>query len=200
MEKISLFTSSDYILNRWKEYLDTYDLAVIKHQDELLELKNNLLIFSTDIELKYEEVVVSKLLKNTNKVLVLDSSPKLEIAHKWLSLGVDGYGNTLMSKIYLNSCVESISNGLIWIVPEITIQLIKELSKEIVNNDEMILSKLTKTEKQIALLLKSGYSNYGIGEELKISINTVKTHIKSIYLKLGVNDRVSFIHLFVKDN
>jgi len=199
MEQISLFTSSDYILNRWKEYLYTYDLAVIKHQDELLELKNNLLIFSTDTEVK-EEVVVSKLLKNANKILVLDSSPKLEIAHKWLSLGVHGYGNTLMSKIYLNSCVESISNGLIWIVPEITMQLIKELSKEIVNNNEVILSKLTKTEKQIALLLKSGYSNYEISEELKISINTVKTHIKSIYLKLGVNDRVSFIHLFVKDN
>jgi len=200
MKNISLFTSSDYILNRWKDYLDTYDLTVIKHQDELLNLKNSLLIFSTDVGLRHEEVVILKLLKNTNKILLLDSSPNLETAHRYLSLGVNGYGNSLMSKVYLHSCVEDISNGLIWIVPEITMQLIKELSKKIVNSDEVILSQLTKTEQQIAILLKDGYSNYQVSQELKISINTVKTHIKSIYLKLGVNNRISFINLFFKDN
>ncbi|WP_390881745.1 helix-turn-helix transcriptional regulator [Aliarcobacter cryaerophilus] len=37
--------------------------------------------------------------------------------------------------------------------------------------------------------------NIEISEELNISINTVKKHIKNIYTKLNVSDRVSFLKL-----
>ena len=40
-----------------------------------------------------------------------------------------------------------------------------------------------------------GYKNIEISEELNISINTVKKHIKNIYTKLNVSDRVSFLKL-----
>ena len=51
-------------------------------------------------------------------------------------------------------------------------------------------------EKKIAKLLKTGYTNMNISEELDISINTVKTHVKHIYEKLNVKDRLSFAGLF----
>ncbi|WP_418185528.1 response regulator transcription factor [Aliarcobacter vitoriensis] len=196
MKKLALFTSSEHILNRWKTNLSDYDYMVISSLDELLKIKDVLVVFSTCVKLKSEDIAIYNLLKNNNKVLVLDSSPKLENAQKWLSLGINGYGNSFMSKIYLNSAVESIFNDLIWIVPEVTMQLLKEFSKTAVNNDDTILKDLTKTEYQIAILLKNGYSNSEIADELRSSINTVKTHIKNIYFKLDVNDRVSFINLF----
>ncbi|RBQ30023.1 response regulator transcription factor [Aliarcobacter vitoriensis] len=196
MKKLALFTSSEHILNRWKTNLSDYDCMVISSFDELLKIKDVLVVFSTCVKLKSEDIVIDNLLKNNNKVLVLDSSPKLENAQKWLSLGINGYGNSFMSNIYLNSAVESIFNDLIWIVPEVTMQLLKEFSKTAVNNDDTILKDLTKTEYQIAILLKNGYSNSEIADELRSSINTVKTHIKNIYFKLEVNDRVSFINLF----
>jgi ATP/maltotriose-dependent transcriptional regulator MalT len=49
---------------------------------------------------------------------------------------------------------------------------------------------LTSRESEILYYLGIGYSNSQIGEELFISANTVKFHIKNIYLKLDVKTRI----------
>jgi LuxR family maltose regulon positive regulatory protein len=48
---------------------------------------------------------------------------------------------------------------------------------------------LTAREQEIARLAADGYSNRSIGESLFISENSVKTMLKSIYAKLGINSR-----------
>ncbi|MFN8671100.1 MAG: LuxR C-terminal-related transcriptional regulator [Candidatus Sericytochromatia bacterium] len=47
----------------------------------------------------------------------------------------------------------------------------------------------TKREKELLDILSYNLSNQEITERLNISINTLKTHIKKIYSKLGVNNR-----------
>ncbi|MBP7176275.1 MAG: helix-turn-helix transcriptional regulator [Thermoclostridium sp.] len=49
--------------------------------------------------------------------------------------------------------------------------------------------KLTAREEEIAHLAAEGFSNKRIGEKLFISQNTVKTQLKSIFEKLGINSR-----------
>lgn len=49
---------------------------------------------------------------------------------------------------------------------------------------------LTEREGEVAELIAAGLSNKEIAERLKMTINTVKTHIKNIYGKLGINNRV----------
>ena len=49
--------------------------------------------------------------------------------------------------------------------------------------------KLTKREKEIAQLAAKGYSNKMISERLFISPNTVKTQLKSVFEKIGINSR-----------
>ncbi len=51
------------------------------------------------------------------------------------------------------------------------------------------LSELTQRQRQILLLLRLGKTNDEIAKELEISVNTVKTHLKSLYLKLDVSNR-----------
>jgi len=48
---------------------------------------------------------------------------------------------------------------------------------------------LTKRERDIALLVANGLTNKEIGAALWISENTVKTQLKRIFEKLGVNSR-----------
>lgn len=50
--------------------------------------------------------------------------------------------------------------------------------------------KLTKREKEIALLAAKGLTNKEIGETLFISTNTVKMALKNIFSKLSINNRV----------
>jgi len=49
---------------------------------------------------------------------------------------------------------------------------------------------LSKRELQVLTELLKGHTNQKIAENLFISINTVKTHLKNSYSKLDVNNRV----------
>ncbi|MFG2545675.1 response regulator transcription factor [Streptomyces sp. NPDC048594] len=52
------------------------------------------------------------------------------------------------------------------------------------------LRKLSAREREIARLLAEGASNPGMAESLGISAHTVKDHIRGVYAKLGVDNRV----------
>ena len=50
---------------------------------------------------------------------------------------------------------------------------------------------LTRREFEILELMTEGYSNVKIAQILKISANTVKSHCKIIFEKLGVDNRTA---------
>jgi DNA-binding CsgD family transcriptional regulator len=56
---------------------------------------------------------------------------------------------------------------------------------------------LSPREIDVVLALSSGLTNREIAETLFISINTVQTHLRSIYDKLGVRNRTSLINYFI---
>ncbi len=55
---------------------------------------------------------------------------------------------------------------------------------------------LSRREQEIFNALLTGVSNKEISEKYFISINTVKTHIKKIYFKMGLKNRVELISKF----
>ncbi|MCY9665698.1 response regulator transcription factor [Paenibacillus alginolyticus] len=61
------------------------------------------------------------------------------------------------------------------------------IAMEIVRQDQEIL---TGQESRIVRLITAGLSNKEIANELNVSAETVKTHIKNVYRKLQVNNRV----------
>lgn len=197
MKKISLYTNLKRDYEKMKNSLIDYDLKNIENREELLTLKENLIIINTSVNLDKEEETIEMLLENGNKILILESTPKLINAQNWLLLGVHGYGNSMMNDIYLKSAIQTINNGLTWLIPDITMEILSKLNSDSLNQKD-ILNQLSKAEQQVAILLKDGLSNTKISEELKLSINTVKSHIKNIYFKLEVKDRFSFINLLNK--
>ncbi len=59
---------------------------------------------------------------------------------------------------------------------------------------------LTLTEYKVLTLLVEGCSRPEIANKLTISINTVKMHFRSLYLKLGVSNAKDAIHIAIKNN
>ncbi|MBK6303593.1 MAG: response regulator transcription factor [Arcobacter sp.] len=198
MKKISLYTNLKRDYEKMKNSLIDYDLKNIENREELLTLKENIIIINTSVNLEKEEETIEILLENGNKILILESTPKLINAQNWLLLGVHGYGNSMMNDIYLKSAIQTINNGLTWLIPDITMEILSKLNSDSLNQKD-VLNQLSKAEQQVAILLKDGLSNTKISEELKLSINTVKSHIKNIYLKLDVKDRFSFVNLLNKN-
>ena len=198
MKKISLYTNLKREYEKMKNSLIDYDLKNIENREELLTLKENIIIINTSVNLDKEEETIEILLENGNKILILESTPKLINAQNWLLLGVHGYGNSMMNDIYLKSAIQTINNGLTWLIPDITMEILSKLNSDSLKQKD-VLNQLSKAEQQVAILLKDGLSNTKISEELKLSINTVKSHIKNIYLKLDVKDRFSFVNLLNKN-
>jgi DNA-binding NarL/FixJ family response regulator len=54
-------------------------------------------------------------------------------------------------------------------------------------------NRLTTREDEVLALLGKGLRNHEIGDVLGVSEETVKTHVKAIFRKLGVNDRVEAV-------
>ncbi len=48
---------------------------------------------------------------------------------------------------------------------------------------------LTERESEILSLLSTGMTNRELGTSLYVSENTIKTHLRSLYAKLGVRNR-----------
>lgn len=63
--------------------------------------------------------------------------------------------------------------------------------------DFSISEKLTERESEIASLLLTGKTYRMIAGELHVSENTVKTHVRNLYSKTGVQNRTELINIFL---
>lgn len=58
--------------------------------------------------------------------------------------------------------------------------------------------KLTKREEEIIQKICSGASNNEIAKDLCITIHTIKSHISSIFKKLGARNRTNASYIYAK--
>lgn len=61
-------------------------------------------------------------------------------------------------------------------------------------------SKLSEAELRVMKLIYQGVSKDEIAERLYLSPNTIKNHIKSVYLKLGIHEKSEFIRYANENN
>lgn len=58
---------------------------------------------------------------------------------------------------------------------------------------------ITERESQVVKLLLNGYSNSDICDELSITQNTVKTHLKNLFQKTGARSRTELISIIIRE-
>ncbi|MPN27909.1 Transcriptional regulatory protein DegU [bioreactor metagenome] len=63
------------------------------------------------------------------------------------------------------------------------------------HKETLYISQLTERENEIVALLLKGRTYKMIADEMYLSENTIKTHIKNIYSKLNVNSKTELIKL-----
>jgi DNA-binding NarL/FixJ family response regulator len=63
---------------------------------------------------------------------------------------------------------------------------------------DLRLRSLSERERQILVLVTRGYSNRRIAEVSYLSLNTVRTHVQSVLVKLGVHSKLEAAALAVR--
>ena len=122
------------------------------------------------------------------KIIVLAEHAGDSEISRSLKKGALGYICKDISAEELVKAVSLVNSGGKYIPSEIANILSENLGQE----------ELTPAELKILRRIVDGQSNKEIAYNLKISENTVKTHVKNILGKLGVSDRTSAATLAIK--
>lgn len=67
------------------------------------------------------------------------------------------------------------------------------MEKDLTKHSKYVSFPLTQREKDVLLLVKKGYTNKEIAQELYVTEFTVKSHVSSIFKKLNVPNRTRAI-------
>ena len=106
-----------------------------------------------------------------------------------LSSGADAYCIKGASLDRLLAAIEVAKEGGAYLDPQIARVVLDNLKAPAPKAKENI-ALLSEREREVLLLIVEGKSNQEIAEELYLSPNTVKTHVRGIMNKLAVDDRV----------
>jgi two-component system NarL family response regulator len=82
-------------------------------------------------------------------------------------------------------CIRAVHAGNAYLQPKLAVKLAQRAQEE----------PLTEREEQSLKLLAEGLSNRAIGQALHISESTVKSHLKSLFVKLDATSRAEAIAL-----
>jgi len=125
-------------------------------------------------------------------VLVLTISEKDEDLFNAMKAGARGYLLKGADPEELVHAVTHIAQGGVIISPAMAPKLLAEVgvSKERGKKEELGLSP---REREILALIADGLTDREIAEELFISLNTAKTHLKNILVKLQVKSRAQIV-------
>jgi DNA-binding NarL/FixJ family response regulator len=122
------------------------------------------------------------------KIVVLaDSAGDAEIS-KALKRGANAYICKDVSENELIKAIRAVRAGKKYVQPEVAAILSENLFQE----------ELTPTETRILNEIVKGRANKEIAYDLDVSENTVKTHVKNVFDKLGVSDRTSAATLAIR--
>ena len=128
----------------------------------------------------------------TPRVIVLTTFDLDEYAYKSLRVGASGFLLKRTRAEDLIDAVRVVAEGADLPTPATTRRLIANLAAQASAHERewRAISGLTDREQEVLLFIARGYSNQEIASELQLSVDTVKTHVKRVYAKLGARDRV----------
>jgi len=120
------------------------------------------------------------------KVLILSLQDMEETVAAAFAAGADSYCMKDISPDNLLLALRLTNQGISWLDPAIAPKVLKQLK---IHRVAVPPSMLTKRELEVLELIVAGQSNQSISERLYVSVGTVKTHVRNILNKLGVEDR-----------
>jgi DNA-binding NarL/FixJ family response regulator len=122
------------------------------------------------------------------RIIMLTTSDSDGEIQRALRAGASAYILKSMAKNELLGVIRSVHAGKRHVPPEVAARLAEHLGED----------ELTSRELEVLRLIRDGYRNKQIADQLTIAETTVNFHIKNLTDKLGANDRTHAVTIAVR--
>lgn len=129
-------------------------------------------------------------------IIVFTMYDNASYVHEAMHAGASGYVLKSASKEELVRAVRAVHAGAGFLQAEVTKPLLRRLAADA--RSAGTATSLSLREIEVVELLAQGKSNKAIGQLLGISEETVKTHLKRLYEKLGAADRAQAVAIALR--
>jgi DNA-binding NarL/FixJ family response regulator len=129
-------------------------------------------------------------------VIVFTMYNNASYVHEAMHAGASGYVLKSANKDDLVRAVRAVHAGAGFLQAEVTKPLLRRLAADA--KLAGAAGTLSRRELEVLELLAEGKSNKAIGQVLTISEETVKTHLKRLYDKLGAADRAQAVAIALR--
>jgi DNA-binding NarL/FixJ family response regulator len=129
------------------------------------------------------------------KVIILTTFDADEYVYEALKAGASGFVLKDIPRTDLVAAVRTVADGGALLSPSITKRLIGSFAARLAADTSTAarLERLTDREREVLTAIGRGSNNTEIAEQLFIGAATVKTHINSLFTKLGLRDRAQAV-------
>ena len=125
------------------------------------------------------------------KVVALASDADGETAREALALGFQGCLTKDADTIEFVSAIRAVAEGDLVVPRQLDRGAIRRWAGD--HGADMLVDQLTPRERQVLRMIASAASSETIARRLSISVNTVRSHIQSIFTKLQVHSRLEAV-------
>ena len=132
------------------------------------------------------------------KILLLTTFDVDDYSIEALRAGASGFLMKDVDPQELGQAVRAVAGGEVLLAPSVTRRLVEAFATSTPAMPPVrarVLEALTETECQVLALIGRGLTNEEIMAELSIADSTVRTHVRHIFDKLGLHDRVEAVVL-----
>ena len=137
-----------------------------------------------------------------SRLVLLSDVPNYRDFALALSGSADGYVLKSIAPEKLVAGLREVTAGTLWVQPELARQMYQEvfLPDREENGPSGAARSLTPRQLDVLELIARGMRNAEIGAQLKISEQTVKTHVAHLLRRLGVKSRLEAAHYAIRHN
>ncbi len=138
----------------------------------------------------------------TTKILMLTVSDEEDDLYEAIKAGANGYLLKEISVEEVADAIHAVVRGESLISPSMASKLLNEfnvLVKRADDKQQYSTPSLTTREIEVLRLVAKGMSNRAIAQELYISENTVKNHVRNILEKLHLHNRMEAVMFAMKE-
>jgi DNA-binding NarL/FixJ family response regulator len=129
------------------------------------------------------------------KVVILTTFDADEYVYQALRAGASAFVLKDIPRAELVSAVRTVADGGALLAPSVMRRLIGRFAQRLGADTAATarLERLTDRELEVLTAIGRGYNNTEISEQLFIGAATVKSHINSVFTKLGLRDRAQAV-------